>query len=295
MAAWDRQFSEAELDELAKTCRRDGVVVLKQILDPAKLRLLRTALAPALAARMSRAGPDRGPSRYYATPPFVPPFFDPEVFQHPAIMGVVKRLIGEDCVMCQYASDTPVDSKSDYQEIHRDAAPLFPECEDGKVAEEPPMAQIAVNFPLVDVLPPSSNRPSNGPVEIIKGTHRLSVAEGQALIKSGVKLEPSWMALGDVSIRDVRMLHRGSPNRTDEPREMMVLGYSRAWLRRPEVGLRVKRSLYDGLNAEGRALLRFERIVPDEDFGEYPGEGWSPNYDAAALQSASGGSIKAKL
>ena len=44
---------------------------------------------------------------------------------------------------------------------------------------EMPATQLAVNFPLVDVLPPADNMPTNGPTEIIPGTHRLSVAEGQ--------------------------------------------------------------------------------------------------------------------
>ncbi|MBB5508233.1 hypothetical protein HDG35_004514 [Paraburkholderia sp. JPY681] len=32
------------------------------------------------------------------------------------------------------------------------------------------------------------------------------------------------MELGDVMIRDVRALHRGTPNRTEAPRPMVVIG-----------------------------------------------------------------------
>merc|ERR1712130_690106 len=121
-----------------------------------------------------------------------------------------------------------------------------------------------------------------GPLEIAKGTHRLTVAEGRALIQSGsLTLEPAWVSVGDVMVRDVRALHRGTPNKTDEAREMIVIGYSRAWLRRPEVGLRVKRSDFDSLDDDGKALLRFEQVVDDVDFGEFLGEGWSPVYDAS--------------
>ena len=49
----------------------------------------------------------------------------------------------------------------------------------------------------------------------------------------------------------------------------MVIGYSRAWLRRPEVGIRVKRSLFESLDPEGQSLLRFEPVVSDDDFGEW--------------------------
>merc|ERR1712232_945681 len=119
---------------------------------------------------------------------------------------------------------------------------------------------------------------------------------GEALIASGnLMLEPNWLAVGDVAIRDVRTLHRGTPNGTNEPREMMVIGYSRAWLRRPEVGILVKQSLFASLDDEGRSLLRYERVVPDAEFGKWPGEGWSPVYDSAALAKASGDSFTSKL
>jgi hypothetical protein len=77
---------------------------------------------------------------------------------------------------------------------------------------------------------------------------------------------------------------------------MIVIGYSRAWLRRPEVGIEIRRSDYEALDTEGQSLLRFERIVDDDDFTgstEPPfGEGWSPLYDSATLEKASGASYK---
>ena len=45
-----------------------------------------------------------------------------------------------------------------------------------------PATQLAVNFPLVDVLPAADGTPTNGPTEFIAGTHRLSVSEGQVAI-----------------------------------------------------------------------------------------------------------------
>ena len=198
--------------------------------------------------------------------------------------GGIRSPLRLHCRCACRAADTP-HLGSEYQKVHRDAAPLYP---DEPGLPEPPATQLAINFPLVDVLPPVAGLPSNGPTEWIRGTHRLTVAEGEALISgnSGVAdgapdgaqpLEKQWMALGDVLIRDVRGLHRGTPNLSDQPREMVVLGYSRAWLNRPEVGLRVKRSLQNSLDNIGRSLLRFEHIVPDADFGDWPGEGWSPN------------------
>jgi hypothetical protein len=75
------------------------------------------------------------------------------------------------------------------------------------------------------------------------------------------------MALGDVMIRDVRAIHRGTPNVTDRPRPMVVIGYSRRWLHRPEVNIRVPRSTWAGMSERGRRLVRFNPIVDDQDAG----------------------------
>ncbi len=123
--------------------------------------------------------------------------------------------------------------------------------------------QLAVNFPLVDVTP------ENGPFEVARATHMLSKEEGLRRIESGAsRLEPVLMRAGDVMIRDVRGLHRGTPNRTGEPRPMVVIGYSRRWLFRPEVSIRVPRAALPKLSERARLLLRFNPVVDSiEDDG----------------------------
>jgi len=73
------------------------------------------------------------------------------------------------------------------------------------------------------------------------------------------------MKLGDVMIRDVRGLHRGTPNRTDVPRPMVVIGYSRRWLFRPEVSIRLPRAVLATLSERARRLLRFNPVVESLD------------------------------
>lgn len=193
---------------------------------------------------------NRGAGRYYVTLPFTSPWADPEIFENEDVLAIVERLVGREPVLCQLATDTPL-LGSEYQDIHRDTPPLFPE-----LSHETPPFQLAVNFPLVDVTL------ENGPIEIARGTHMLSKAAAMAKLESGeVKLEPVPMQLGDVMIRDVRGLHRGTPNHTDIPRPMVVLGYSRRWLHRPEVSIRVPRSALEQLSERARHLLRFNPIV----------------------------------
>jgi hypothetical protein len=59
----------------------------------------------------------------------------------------------------------------------------------------------------------------------------------------------------------VRGVHRGTPNRTAVARPMVVLGYSRRWLFRPEVNIRVPRQALPALSPRARQLLRFNPIV----------------------------------
>jgi ectoine hydroxylase-related dioxygenase (phytanoyl-CoA dioxygenase family) len=223
-----------------------------------RLEAWRAAFAPLLESHVEREGHrlNRGPGRYYVTLPFAAPFADPEVFEDDDVLGVVRGLVGEDASMVQLATDTPL-LGSDYQDVHRDAPPLFPEW-----GRETPPFQLAVNFPLVDVTE------ENGPFEVARATHMLSKEEGLRRIESGeAKLDPLLMRAGDVMIRDVRGLHRGTPNRTREPRPMVVLGYSRRWLFRPEVSIRVPRETYETLSERARFLLRFNPVVerPDDD------------------------------
>ena len=149
----------------------------------------------------------------------------------------------------QLAADTPLRG-SDYQLLHRDSDALFPEA-----ALATPPFQLAVNFPLCDVTA------ENGPFETTRGTQHLDRAQALALIEAGdLALEPILMNMGDVMIRDVRALHRGTPNRSDTARPMVVIGYSRSWLMRPEVHIDVPRAVLEALAPQARELLRLNPV-----------------------------------
>jgi ectoine hydroxylase-related dioxygenase (phytanoyl-CoA dioxygenase family) len=250
------RYSKTEIESFVDEALRDGFCVLREHYPVATLRAWREAFAPLLEAHIAREGhlQNRGAQRYYVTLPFTQPFSEPLIYEDDDVLAIVERLAGEDPVMCQLATDTPLIG-SDYQDVHRDTPPLFPE-----TGEETPPFQLAVNFPLVDVTI------ENGPFEVARGTHLMSKEEGLERLSTGeVKLEPITMRLGDVIIRDVRALHRGTPNQTREPRPMVVIGYSRRWLFRPEVSIRIPRSALDTLSERARRLLRFNPIVESLD------------------------------
>lgn len=249
-------YNLEEIEAFTRIVLADGYCILRRQFSAMVMDAWREAFAPMLKKHVQREGhlQNRGAGRYYVTLPFVKPFADSSIFEDEDVLSIVTRLVGDDAVMCQLATDTPVVG-SDYQDIHRDAPPLFPE-----LGEETPPFQLAVNFPLIDV------RIENGPFEVARRTHMMSKAEGMRRIEAGeIKLEPITMELGDVMIRDVRGLHRGTPNRTSTPRPMVVIGYSRRWLFRPEVSINVPRSTFETLSERARYLLRFNSVVESVD------------------------------
>lgn len=255
-----RRRSPDAIQGLAADVLRDGFCILPGQFSAETLATWSERFAPLLDAHIEREGhlQNRGTGRWYVTLPFIDHWADPVIFEDDDVLAIVEALVGADPVFCQLATDTP-GVGSDYQATHRDAPPLFPE-----TGEETPPFQLAVNFPLVEVTH------ENGPLEIARGTHMMPKGDALAAIASGhIPLEPIPMKLGDVMVRDVRALHRGTPNRTPVPRPMVVLGYSRKWLHRPEVHIRVPRDVRDGLSDRAKHLLRFSPVVG-------PGEAVAP-------------------
>jgi ectoine hydroxylase-related dioxygenase (phytanoyl-CoA dioxygenase family) len=245
------QLTAAEARARAEEVRETSLTILRGLIPVETIDAWNAAFQPLLRDAVAREGddPNRGAHRHYVTLPFQDLWADPAIIDNDAIMAVVEELVGADGVMCQLASDTPL-LGSEHQDLHRDTQLLFPE----SGAETPPY-QLAVNFPLVDVTA------ENGPMEYAPGTHMTPKAEGMRRIESGeVPLLPAFMARGDVMIRDVRHIHRGTPNRTATPRPMVVIGYSRRWLFRPEVNIRIPAEVLVDLPERARRWLRFNPV-----------------------------------
>ena len=245
------RMMSSEARARADEVRRTSVTILRGLIPAATIDAWNAAFQPLLQAAVAREGdnPNRGPRRYYVTLPFQDLWADPAIIDNDAVMAVVEDLVGADGVLCQLASDTPL-LGSEHQDLHRDTQLLFPES-----GVETPPYQLAVNFPLIDVTD------ETGPMEYAPGTHMLSKAEGMQRIASGeIPLVRAHMRRGDVMIRDVRHIHRGAPNRSATPRPMVVIGYSRRWLSRPEVNIRAPAEVLASLPERARRWLRFNPV-----------------------------------
>ncbi len=249
------RYSEDQIQALVDEVLAEGFCILEHHFPAEKLQTFGQAFDVVLHERIANGtASGRGPNRYYISLPFVMPFADPEIYEDPDLLAVIERLGGNDVVMPELASDTPL-RDSDYQVIHRDISQLSADRPDGDPAQP---FQFAINFPLVEITL------ENGPFEIARRTHQMSDAECRERIESGeieARLEQLLMELGDVMVRDVRALHRGTPNRTDVPRPMIVVGYNSSWHRRPQLRIFIPRDAHATLSERGRQLLRLNPVV----------------------------------
>jgi hypothetical protein len=263
------RYPQRQIDRFLQELHTDGFCILKAHFSPSLVENWRNAFSDILEERIRNGmASARGPNRYYISLPFTRPFADATVYEDPDILAVLDAAAQGEIVMPELATDTPL-SGSDYQVVHRDHKLRSPDLSDLDASVP---FQFAVNFPLVDVTP------DNGPFEIVRGTHIWSDAECSKRIKAGdLVLEPLLMNAGDVMIRDVRGLHRGTPNRTDTPRPMVVVGYNRIEHRRPQLRIFVPRDEKARLSPRAARLLQLNPVV-DSQADAHPCETYSNLY-----------------
>jgi len=213
-----------------------GYVIIEDVFGEAQLQEIKGRFDELLSDYIARTDSNRGASRYGMPLPFEAPFASTTLVANPILLQVIQSILGDDVICSFFASDTALPG-SQYQQAHSDVEPLFP----NDNISLPPFCYV-VNIPLVDF------RPDNGPTDIWPfGTHLVGdpsivpVADDftriEELRSSPVgrfteqEMPPEQVITpaGSVVIRDIRMWHRGTPNRSNEPRPMMALVYNRPW------------------------------------------------------------------
>ena len=242
-------LSPAELQPSLAGLARSGFCVLKQTLPIPRIQVAHKAFRPHLEAHLATQAPNRGASRHFIPLPFTRPIFHPDLFFQPPILEIIHQTLGDRAVADQWGCDVPTHG-SHFQEPHADyARPLF--------AEQPhlslPPYMLVASFGLVPI------HSENGALEIAPGTHRLPRIQAQAAVASGeIPLHPIALELGDVLIRHPWTLHRGTPNRTPEPRPLLSIRWVRRWYEdHSRETLPIPRPVWDALPASQRARLRF--------------------------------------
>ena len=115
---------------------------------------------------------------------------------------------------------------------------------------------VIVNVPLVDF------REDNGPLEIWPGgTHHYVANRAEVpALASAMHSERVLMPAGSILIRDSRMWHRGTPNRSNEARPNFAMIYSRWWLKLRYPPIAIPQDTYERLPERAKQLFRLENI-----------------------------------
>lgn len=254
-------FTEKDFDRLATDLKRDGICIIRGLFHPELIAEWANAFDQLFQQRQKQPGglAPREQARYYLTLPWVAPFANSDVFANSVILGILDRVFYQEYRLVQLGVDVPVEG-SDYQEIHRDFRPLFSD----QILT--PLYALAVNFPLVEVTA------ENGPFQMARGTHVLPREEALVKVRSGeIPMESFYLKPGDAMIRSPLALHRGSPNSTDQPRPMVVMGYVMHWLHTANVDLTVPKAYYDRLPEPRQQLLRCRVVdqLPEDAIETY--------------------------
>ena len=230
--------------------RMNGYVIFERALSPDLLASLRSAFLDVFHAHVATVDPNRGANRYQMHLPFRAPFHDPAVITNTFALPIVDALLGKDAVCHYFASDTPLPG-SDYQAVHSDIALLYPEAPFSL-----PAYSLVVNIPLVDFTE------ENGPLEVWPGgTHLMPGGTDVQKLAPYLHSERVKMPAGSVLIRDMRMWHRGTPNRSTEIRPNLALIYSRPWLKTHYPPIPIARDIQSTLSDRAKHLFRNEKVV----------------------------------
>ncbi len=238
-------------NDQALEIHKNGYCVLRSHLPKGAVSACRNEFWPILLKYIEEHGqqPNRGPCRHYLPMPFDGSCFASEFFFDPAVLDVIRAVMGSRVVADQWGCDVPVRG-SEYQRFHVDyQRPLFEEAPDLSL----PPYMLMVSFGLIDITA------DHGPIEIAVGTHRMPREAAVRSAESGeCDVHPVLLETGDVLIRHPWALHRGTPNRTGTPRALASVRYVRRWYADDsrEVNA-IPAATWQSLTEEQRMLMRF--------------------------------------
>ncbi len=223
-----RQLAPETMDRASEIFERHGALWIERALGEALVeRLCRAYLEeyqPGTAQKGVR-GVMVGDRRLMVSVIVKHPFNDPDLYAAPLVYPLLTRFLGDDLLIDSFGSVCTYPGAA-AQDVHVDNPPLF---ESATVCASLPCYAVTVAVPLVDVTT------ETGTTAFWEGSHRREDAE--KLLRS-LHDRPNYDQAtlptprrGGVYLMDYRLIHGGTPNRSDTPRPLLYLVYSRPWFR----------------------------------------------------------------
>jgi hypothetical protein len=236
----------------------DGIIACKGAFSAGWVAQLKEDIETLFAEARARprGALERGPFRYYVEvhPERLRGFVD--LATHPWVVAVCRAVLGPDYKIVEVGFDIPFPGAM-HQPWHRD----FPAPPETLVGRR--LNSLAFNLTTVDVTE------EIGPFEIAPGTQWDDLAGGDPMFPDQ-SLYPRYEAraqrklpkVGDISARSALTIHRGTANRSNQSRPVLVLGVDAPDGRNAEKhDLQVTQAYWDALPDAVRDHLRC-RIVP---------------------------------
>src|SRR2546423_849006 len=236
----------------------DGIIALKGAFERPWIERMRDDIEALFEEALARpnGAVGRGPKRYYVEihPERLRGFAD--LVSHPWVVAVCEAVLGPDYRIVEIGFDVPGPGAMD-QPWHRDF-PSPPETLSGRR-----LNSLAFNVTAVDVFE------DMGPFEIAPGTQWDEPAGFEHEMfpprslygRYEARAQRKMPKMGDISVRSALTIHRGTANRSNKSRPVLVLGADAPDARNAERhDLQLTKPYYDSLPEAVRAHLTY-RIV----------------------------------
>ncbi|MDB5730020.1 MAG: hypothetical protein JWQ00_3225 [Noviherbaspirillum sp.] len=246
--------------EIMRGLYGDGIIGLKQGFSREWVQRLREDIDHLFAQALQRPGGalPRGPSRYYVEihPETIRGFA--ELVSHPWITAVCEAVLGPDYKVVEIGFDVPGPGAQN-QPWHRDF-PTPPETVIGRR-----LNSLAFNLTTVDVTE------EMGPLEVAPGTQwdtftgcdKGMFPPKELYGRYEARMQKKMPQMGDISARTALMIHRGTANRSQQSRPVLVLGVDAPDARNAERhDLQISETFYETLSPSIRKHLTC-RIVKE--------------------------------
>ena len=165
--------------------------------------------------------------------------------------GYRYRVLGSGYVRFHFDSNIPLPN-ADYQHWHRDSQLLFPKL----------------------MTPAFQVHEGNGSFEVIPCTQYVADEDLQSelddVLGPGVNRRTQYHPIrlnlkkGSLWVQDGRAYHRGTPNRSDRPRDELCMAFCRPWVfnnwLHEYTESHLPRKLWDGLSSHAQHVLRWQRV-----------------------------------
>ncbi|HEX8679409.1 MAG TPA: phytanoyl-CoA dioxygenase family protein [Chthoniobacterales bacterium] len=247
------EAQEFDVAEIMGALYGDGIIGRKGVFERHWVQQLHEEVLELYAEALKRPGGavGRGPKRHYVEihPEDISGFVD--LATNPWVTAVCEAMLGPDYKIVEIGFDVP-NPGSMAQPWHRD----FPAPDETITGRR--LNSLAFNLTCIDVTE------DMGPFEIAPGTQWDSGVDFQHEMFPDRSLYPRYEAraqqkmpkMGDISARSALTIHRGTPNRSNKSRPVLVLGVDAPDARNAERhDFQITRRFYETLSDDLKSHL----------------------------------------